>query len=149
MSNNPKSIIIHHSASAPQHTTREAVDEWHRDRGFREIGYHYLITHIKGETKVEIGRNEDENGAHCIGQNTRSIGICVAGSFENPDGTNTDPLSVIPETQWNALVNLCVDICSRYEIAPDRVMGHKETGAATLCPGFDVEPLRTILREIQ
>ena len=47
------------------------VDRWHRERGFKCIGYHYLIT-LDGQ--VERGRKDSEIGAHCKGQNANSIG---------------------------------------------------------------------------
>ena len=40
----PDTVVIHYSATYPdQDITRDTVDKWHRERGFREIGYHWFI----------------------------------------------------------------------------------------------------------
>ena len=44
------------------------------------VGYHFVI-HWDGT--VYQTRALDEEGAHCIGQNTSSIGVCFMGNFDN------------------------------------------------------------------
>jgi N-acetyl-anhydromuramyl-L-alanine amidase AmpD len=93
--NNPKKIIIHHygGVNSTQHFTAEDVDAWHAlrwpnftSKQFRNekgalyhVGYHYVV---EASGKVVQCRGHDEEGAHCIGMNRSSIGICVAGSFD-------------------------------------------------------------------
>jgi N-acetylmuramoyl-L-alanine amidase len=88
--NNPQVIILHHTAS-PRSTKVRDVDRWHiarwpyfiSRRGYR-VGYHYFIEQDGFVTQT---RDHDEEGAHTIGQNRRSIGICLAGNFNNYEPT--------------------------------------------------------------
>ena len=67
-------IIIHCSATPEgRHVTVKDITAWHKQRGFRTIGYHYVI-YLNGE--IHPGRKESEVGAHTIGQNQKSISIC-------------------------------------------------------------------------
>jgi len=73
-------IIVHCSATPEgREVTVAQITEWHRARGFRTIGYHYLVG-LDGS--VSRGRPEAEVGAHCTGQNARSIGVCYVGGLD-------------------------------------------------------------------
>lgn len=52
------------------------IDAWHKKRGFKGIGYHYVIG-VDGT--VERGRPDLETGAHVKGENKGNIGICLIG----------------------------------------------------------------------
>lgn len=75
-------IIVHCTATRPDwwqgKSTSEKVDEirrWHvEDRGWRDIGYHYLIDR---DGTVAKGRPVEQVGAHCKGHNTGTIGISL------------------------------------------------------------------------
>lgn len=43
------------------------------------VGYHYLIEKTGA---IRQARADDDEGAHTIGQNLKSIGICLAGNFD-------------------------------------------------------------------
>tara|TARA_R110002020_G_scaffold206024_1_gene411025 strand:- start:208 stop:609 length:402 start_codon:yes stop_codon:yes gene_type:complete len=124
-------IIVHHSASPA--VSMEKIEEWHNERGYNGIGYHFVI---QAGGLVRLGRELGRTGAHCKGYNTGSIGVCVVGSFE--DGTP------VPGSQWAALVALVGDLVRQYGLTPGDVYGHKELGS-TLCPGFDPQLLRAEL----
>lgn len=86
MKNRPTKIITHHALSAKHHTVAD-VDDWHALRwpGFvsrrgYHVGYHYVIDWNGTITQT---RDHDEEGAHCIGQNKSSIGVCFMGNFDN------------------------------------------------------------------
>ena len=60
-------IIIHCSATrAGQDFTAADIDRWHRQRGFRSIGYHFVV---RLDGTVEPGRDVALDGAHCTGWN--------------------------------------------------------------------------------
>lgn len=122
-------IILHCTATkAGRVTTVAEIDKWHRARGFRGIGYHYVI-YLDGS--VHRGRDESATGAHCKGFNTNSIGVCYVGGLDskgNPSDTRT------PQ-QRKALKELVETLLSRYPEAT--VHGHYEF-AAKACPCFDV-----------
>ena len=55
--------IIVHCAATPEgmNFTVKDIDCWHRERGFKCIGYHYVI-YLDGS--IHTGRPESEIGAH-------------------------------------------------------------------------------------
>src|SRR3546814_2590860 len=52
------------------------IRQWHRAKGWRDIGYHYVI---KRDGTVEKGRPDDQPGAHEPRLNARSIAVCLVG----------------------------------------------------------------------
>lgn len=122
-------IIIHCSDTpAGRHTTVADIDRWHREKGYKKIGYHYVI-YLNGA--IHKGRSEMEVGAHCKGYNAHSIGICYVGGKENgkPKDTRTD-------AQKESLLFLLRDLKKRYPNA--KICGHRDL-AARDCPCFDAK----------
>ena len=72
--------IIVHCAATPEGKNFKAadIDRWHRERKMKCIGYHYVVD-LDGT--VEPGRPESEIGAHCLGHNQYSIGVCYVGGL--------------------------------------------------------------------
>lgn len=124
-----REIIIHCSATPEgREVTLQEIDSWHRARGFRKIGYHYLV-HLDG--RIEKGRAEWEEGAHCRGHNRQAIGICYVGGLTR---TENRPKDTRTEAQRLALVSLVSDIRRRRGKLP--VYGHCDF-APKACPCFD------------
>lgn len=125
-------IILHCSATkAGQNFSVSDIDAWHRARGFRCIGYHYVV-YLDGS--IHVGRPESETGAHCLGQNGNSIGICYIGGLDaagNPADTRT------PQ-QKTALREIADRMRRKYPGAT--LHGHREF-AAKACPCFDIAAL--------
>ena len=72
--------VIHCSDSDYAHHDNIAtIREWHKARGFDDVGYHYFI---RKDGSVEFGRSLDTIGAHVLHYNYESIGICLAGKHE-------------------------------------------------------------------
>ena len=70
-------IIIHCTATPEgKDYTIDDVRRWHKDRGFSDVGYHYVIGR-HGE--LWEGRPVDNIGAHCVNHNRYSIGVCYVG----------------------------------------------------------------------
>ncbi len=70
-------IILHCSDTVEgRDYTVEDIDRWHKNRGWRSIGYHYVIYR---DGTVHEGRPLKQIGAHCKGHNYHSIGICYIG----------------------------------------------------------------------
>ena len=123
-------IILHCSATKEgQHITVETMRQWHLKRGWKDIGYHYVI-YIDGS--VHKGRPIEQVGAHTKGQNTGSIGICYVGGVEKDGKTPKDTLNELQET---AMVNLIKAL--REEYGDMTLHGHNEY-AAKACPSFKV-----------
>ena len=121
-------IIVHCTATQEgKDYTVSTIDQWHRQRGFDCIGYHYVVYR---DGTVHTGRSIYKVGAHCKGHNTNSIGVCYVGGIDrngNPKDTRT------PE-QRDALVNLLMRLKREYPTAVIR--GHRDF-AAKACPSFD------------
>lgn len=119
------SIVIHCSATRAGQDVRAAdIDKWHKERGFSEIGYHYVID-LDGT--VEVGRRLPKDGAHCntaglSGQsyNKHSIGICYVGGLDE----NGNPADTRTPEQKKALTNLVNKLCDEYPIT--EVIGHRD-----------------------
>ena len=64
-------IVIHCSATKPSmdHVDAKEIDRWHRQRGWRKIGYHWVI---RRDGIVEEGRELGEVGAHARGFNWKT-----------------------------------------------------------------------------
>jgi hypothetical protein len=141
--NNWMWIIIHHSDS--DYGSAAIIDKWHRDRGFDELGYHFVIGNgtNSGDGQIEVGPRwvKQKWGAHDNALdnrfNTNGIGICLVGDFNKTRPTLK---------QRRALLRLVVYLMRTYHIPADRVLGHGET-KVTQCPGryLDVANMRDTL----
>jgi N-acetylmuramoyl-L-alanine amidase len=123
-------LVVHYTATPhDRHVTVEQIDQWHRARGFKKIGYHYVI-YLDGS--VHKGRKESEVGAHVLKHNQNSIGVCYVGGLKEGQKGGSNTMNAAQEA---ALVTLLKDLSARY---PDAVvLGHKNL-QATQCPAFDV-----------
>ncbi|MDR0370766.1 MAG: N-acetylmuramoyl-L-alanine amidase [Prevotellaceae bacterium] len=123
-------IILHCSATREgQNTTVADIERWHKERGFRTIGYHYVI-YLDGS--VHKGRDVSEVGAHVTGQNADSIGICYIGGL-NSEGKEKDTRT---DAQKESLRKLVTELKGQFPDAT--VHGHNEF-AKKACPCFDVK----------
>lgn len=126
------SIVIHCTATpAGRNVTVGEIRQWHRDRGWADIGYHYVIG-LDGT--VYEGRPIEKMGAHCIGQNAHSVGICYVGGTDK----NGTPRDTRTDAQKAAMLRLVKVLMETYDIKADHVWGHNRF-AAKACPSFDVE----------
>ena len=126
-------IIVHCTATPEARAVSVAqVDAWHKERGIRCIGYHYLVG-LDGT--VTAGRPEQEMGAHCLGHNYESIGVCYVGGLDRVTGKPKDTRTA---AQRPALRRLVEHLRDRYPGAT--VHGHREF-AAKACPCFDIADL--------
>lgn len=142
-------IVIHCSATPNgRPVTVAQVDEWHRARGFKRgehwrrrqnpeltsIGYHFVV-YVNGA--IATGRHLDEVGAHVMGNNKSSIGVCMVG---------------INRFTRAQLTSLAANIGGLTRMFPNaRVCGHRDLSPdqdndglvepwewLKTCPGFDV-----------
>lgn len=126
-----KWIVVHHSATTAGGAAR--FDKMHRDKGWDELGYDFVIgngTDTK-DGQIEVGSRwpKQKWGAHdktpTEQYNNYGIGICLVGNFDIDYPTHK---------QLDALARLCAYMMITYHITPDRVLGHRDT-KATDCPG--------------
>lgn len=138
------SVIIHCSATkAGMDFSVADIDRWHRAQGMNGIGYHYVV---RLDGTVEKGREVEVAGAHCLGWNGRSIGICYIGGLD----TNGNPADTRTDEQKKSMKGLVEELKLRYRIVT--VMGHRDTSPdlngngiiepgefIKSCPCFDVK----------
>ena len=141
--------IIIHCSDSPEGRNDKAEDirKWHKQRGFSDIGYHFVID-LDGT--IEPGRPIEQTGAHCTGHNRNSIGICYIGGAYWRDGVNAKgkPIKgkdgkavLMPKDTRTTLQRMAMkELVARLrEQFPDAtVHGHREF-ANKACPCFDVE----------
>lgn len=126
-----KEIIIHCSATAEgKDYTVTDIARWHEARGFKTIGYHYVIYRDGG---LHFGRKIEDQGAHCLKHNANSIGICYIGGCAADGKTPKDTRTV---DQKRTLVRLLKDLKRQFPKAT--IHGHNEF-AKKACPCFDVQ----------
>lgn len=130
-----KEIIVHCSATLEgKDFTVEQIRQCHLQRGFSDIGYHYVIYR---DGTIHVGRNEALSGAHCTNHNNISIGVCYVGGC---DATKklSDGQPAPKDTRTNAqkvsLVNLLRSLKSKY---PKAVIHSHRDFANKACPSFD------------
>lgn len=128
----PNEIILHCAATKEgQEFTIKDIDSWHRKRGFKKVGYHFVI---KLDGTIEIGRAENEIGAHCLKHNSKSIGICYIGGLDSegkPKDTRT-------KEQKEAMYRLVGGLMLKYDLKPEDIHTHSEF-ANKACPCFTRE----------
>lgn len=126
-----KELIVHCSATPEgKDFTVAQIRQWHLQRGFSDVGYHYIIYR---DGSVHVGRNEAISGAHCTGHNTISIGICYIGGCASDGKTPKDTRT---PAQKAALIKLLKDLKRKYPKAT--IHGHREF-ANKACPSFDAK----------
>ena len=122
-------IIVHCSATPEgKDYTLDTIRQWHLQRGFSDIGYHYVI-HPDG--LVEEGRDVNIAGAHCSGHNSKSIGICYIGGMTADNKKAKDTRT---SEQRTMLLWLLMKMRKLYPSA--KIHGHRDF-AAKDCPSFD------------
>lgn len=124
--------IIHASAT-PNTRDHSAADirRWHREKGWRDIGYHYVI---RRDGRIEPGRPLEQTGAHVQGHNTDSIGTCLVGAGV--------ALSDFTPAQIDALRGLHDGLATRF---PGLTLhGHREFTKSKTCPGFNITELLAV-----
>ena len=118
-------IIFHHIGGTNQDVSAAQVHQWHLDKGWAGIGYHYVI---RKNGRIERGRPLDAIGAHCYGYNPCSVGINLVGDFDTDIPT---------EAQMASAKLLTAFLCNYYRLNPTVnkvIWGHRDLNS-TECPG--------------
>jgi N-acetylmuramoyl-L-alanine amidase len=116
-------IVVHCSATrADRDFTENDLEVCHRHRGFNGAGYHF---YIRKNGDIKNTRPLEKPGAHALGYNAHSIGICYEGGLDvryRPADTHTEwqkhSLRVLIRT-------LLMDypgcrVCGHRDLSPDR-----------------------------
>ena len=134
-------IVLHTSDS--RHGTVTAIRAWHIARGWRDIGYHFVICNgiltkdlfIEGMNgAIEYGRPISQIPASVYGHNHGQIAICMIGK----DGEYT-------KEQFDSCIGLIQQLQKLYNIPIGKVIGHYELDSSKTCPNIDMDKFRTVL----
>ncbi|MBS7588302.1 N-acetylmuramoyl-L-alanine amidase [Ancylobacter defluvii] len=128
----PISEIIVHCTATPEGKDYTVADirAWHKDRGFSDIGYHYVVYR---DGRVMVGRPVGQVGAHVAGHNTGTIGISYVGGVAADGKTAKDTRTA---AQRASLLWLVQQLAAKHP-GIRKVTGHNQY-AAKACPSFDV-----------
>ena len=131
-----KQLIVHCSYTPPGMDIGAAsIRRWHvQGNGWSDIGYHYII---RRDGTVEEGRPVENQGAHCLGQNSDSIGICLIGGMSEK-GYGYLPEFNFTGAQMFFLGSLVEKLLNRYELDKSDCHGHNEYSNKE-CPCFCVQ----------
>lgn len=144
-----RKIVVHCSDSAFGDVAE--INEWHKARwrasepSGLHIGYHFVVlngrrksskTYVESDDGfVDTGRPLDEIGAHAVGANSDSIGVCLVGK----DGVYTI-------RQLHAASKLVAELCRTWGVAVDDVIGHCDVpGTTKPCPELDMIDFRAMV----
>lgn len=123
-------IIIHCSATKEgQDFTTADIKKWHLARGFSDIGYHYVVYR---DGSVHTGRDVNSSGAHCLGHNLHSIGVCYIGGLDE----KLKPKDTRTQAQKDSLLKLLKQLKQLY---PKAAIYPHFKFANKACPCFDAE----------
>lgn len=124
-------IVVHCSDSDnPAHDDISVIREWHMERGWEDVGYHYLI---QKSGKIQIGRSLYTVGAHVNGHNFESIGICLSGKKDFTEEQFKTAARII-DSLYTGIPNLK----PKYGVLPHRFLDSKKT-----CPNFEMSRILT------
>ncbi len=136
----PVHEICIHTAAVPtgwaaKRTVEEARDEirqWHLYRGWRDIGYHYVIGPRGG---LAHGRPVEQVGAGVRGHNRGVIHVCM------PNKVAHRGIKTFREYFTDEQRNTLIALIQTLQLATDvrKISGHNEYTNAKECPGFYVQ----------
>lgn len=126
-----RGIVLHHTASGRTSQTGEDLHRMHLAKDWAGVGYHFLVREyafVDGKKHWEVVdlRPQDREGSHCLamGRNRDSIGVAVAGNFNNERYT---------KELHGVLVGLLEKLNKQYK--GQLVLGTHQHYGATECPG--------------
>ncbi|MFO0974431.1 MAG: peptidoglycan recognition family protein [Phycisphaerae bacterium] len=134
-------VVVHHSAN--DRDTPQGMAEWHQQRGWDELGYHFVIGNgVRfGDGEVWVGSRwpKQKTGAHCKVPgnyyNEHGIGICLIGNLDDHGPT---------ARQMESLSRLVSFLCRQCDIPTSHIYTHGGVTHKTECPGrnFSLGELR-------
>ena len=136
-----KQIHIHCSATKTDNISASTIRRWHLQRGWSDIGYHYVIN-----SAIEFGRPLHRMPASARGHNSNAAAICYVGGLDE-NGKAKDTRT---PRQKELLIKLIKQLKAKYPNAT--IHGHRDFSPdknkdgkidtweyMKACPCFDAE----------
>ncbi|MBX4188110.1 MAG: peptidoglycan recognition protein family protein [Candidatus Doudnabacteria bacterium] len=124
--NAPEYLIVHHSGGTDanpladsSNQTANDIEAYHISKGWRGLGYNYVI---QKDGSIWAGRPEYAEGAHTVGYNIKSLGICLTGNFDATMPT---------EAQIASLKELLKTKAEQYNINLKNIVPHRKFAVKT------------------
>ena len=128
-----KRIILHCSDSPDENDKVDAkmIKTWHKERGWKDIGYHFVITR---DGSIQIGRPIHIPGAHVKGHNDDSIGICWVGR------------NLMTDYQVAGIRQCISGIFGLHEgLGIASIFGHNDFNPNKTCPNLNIHWVRAMM----
>lgn len=115
-------IIIHCSATKNSDASIDVdrIREWHLAKGWSDIGYQFVIPR---NGALQPGRPLEDVGAHVLGFNSTSVGICLVGGLDD-NGYATEGIEFFTAAQLETLTMAVNFLKKLYPGA--KVRGHRD-----------------------
>lgn len=130
-SGDPKAFVENDFAGTAAHL--EYVRQYHRSRGFQDIGYHFAIDR---QGRVWQLRSLKYQGQHVRYNNEHNIGVVVLGNFDLQRPT---------QPQLDRIRTFGNLLRKQYSLPISRVKTHQEI-VRTECPGDNMQPYMVRVR---
>jgi len=117
-------------------------DGKHFQKPWKDIGYHFVIEKIDNYLLVRVGRKINEIGAHTIGKNKDSIGICIVGNYDKREPAYN---------KYLLTAMLCRELMTYFNIHIRNIYPHRKFATYKSCPGkkFDMDKLKSLITEVR
>ena len=130
-------IVLHcYGTKEGQNFTVKDVDKWHKQRGWKKIGYQYVID-LDGT--IHKGREEYKIRAHATGYNAYSLGISYCGGCDK-NGKAKDTRT---KEQKESMLKLVHDLLKKYNLTLENVKCHNQLCKnGKQCPSFSIDTFK-------
>lgn len=126
-------LVLHHTGGTDadpfadsSHHTASVIEQWHLQKGWEGIGYHYVI---EKDGTIWAGRPEHRSSAAVLNWNSKTLNIVMAGNFDRKEGT---PNRLPTKEQEESFKWLYQQISKRYtQLIPDKVIPHRKLQVKT------------------
>lgn len=137
-------LIVHITAGG--NSSFESILNGHLAKGWKDIGYHFLI--IDGE--IYEGRDLEVIGAHCSAKN-KNVGT-IGYAFDNKGNdfkADAEYGEYISEADQAALERLTAYLIQQFGLSIDKVSGHNDYDKGKACPCFKVRKAKVFKERVQ
>ncbi|MEX0653748.1 MAG: peptidoglycan recognition family protein [Phycisphaeraceae bacterium] len=136
-------ITVHHEGwtsffHTDENTTADRIEQIRqvhvRDRGWGDIGYHYIIDRAGRAWQCRSLRYQ---GAHVANNNENNLGVMLLGNFDKQTPSSA---------QIDCLVATLRSLMATHRVPTHRVYTHQELSPSA-CPGRNLQPRVVSLRQ--